>query len=165
MGENKWAHHAEQDKKDRTEGDQDCAFQEAPILIPLSAWGVGQKICRFCHVKDSKAKQDQFSIRRTGDDCGDFGAGGGDVLNLTQWGVAGLMGGLWWWERKYSRQREEELTEAHQRIVSQGEHLSAVLDALQGNTKVIADFTAVQGEILRVMRGYQYEETKHEEAK
>jgi hypothetical protein len=76
----------------------------------------------------------------------------GDVWNYAQFGVAGLMGGLWWWERKYSRQREDELTQAHQAIMDTREHLQAVLDALQGNTKVISDFTAVQNEILRVLR-------------
>ncbi len=76
----------------------------------------------------------------------------GDVLNYAQFGVAGLMGALWWWERKYSRQREDELTQAHQAIMDTREHLQAVLDALQGNTKVISDFTAVQNEILRVLR-------------
>ena len=77
---------------------------------------------------------------------------GGDVWNYAQFGVAGLMGGLWWWERKYSRQREDELTQAHQALMDTREHLTAVLDALQGNTKVISDFTAVQNEILRVLR-------------
>ena len=76
----------------------------------------------------------------------------GDVLNYAQFGVAGLMGALWWWERKYSRQREDELTQAHQAIMDTREHLTAVLDALQGNTKVISDFTTVQNEILRVLR-------------
>jgi hypothetical protein len=76
----------------------------------------------------------------------------GDILNYAQFGVAGLMGALWWWERKYSRQREDELTQAHQAIMDTREHLNAVLDALQGNTKVISDFTAVQNEILRVLR-------------
>lgn len=76
-----------------------------------------------------------------------------DVQNLAQLGVAGLMGGLWVWERKYSRLREDQLTEAHQEIVSTREHLSAILDALQGNTKVISEFSAVQQEILRTLTG------------
>ena len=75
-----------------------------------------------------------------------------EILNVAQLGMAGLMGALWWWERRYSRQREEELTAAHQRIVEQKEHLEVLLDALQGNTKVISEFTAVQQEMLRVMR-------------
>jgi hypothetical protein len=75
-----------------------------------------------------------------------------EVLNVTQFGVAGLMGALWWWERKYSRQREDQLTAAHERITGQREHLAALLEALNGNTKVISEFTAVQEEILGVIR-------------
>jgi hypothetical protein len=75
-----------------------------------------------------------------------------DVLNVTQFGVAGLMGGLWWWERKYSRQREDQLTEAHQTLLAQREHLTALLDALQNNTKAIAEFTTVQEEILHLLK-------------
>lgn len=75
-----------------------------------------------------------------------------DVTNVAQLGVSGLMGALWWWERKYSRQREDELTEAHKEILGQREHLQALLDALEGNTKVISQFSAVQEEILRVMQ-------------
>jgi hypothetical protein len=62
------------------------------------------------------------------------------------------MGALWWWERKYSRQREDQLTAAHQEILSQREHLQAILDALQGNTRAISEFTTVQSEILRLLR-------------
>ncbi|HVS72545.1 MAG TPA: hypothetical protein VHQ47_14915 [Phycisphaerae bacterium] len=76
-----------------------------------------------------------------------------EVQNLAQLGVAGLMGGLWVWERKYSRQREDQLTEAHQEIMSTREHLNAILDALQGNTRVISEFSAVQQEILRSLTG------------
>jgi hypothetical protein len=75
-----------------------------------------------------------------------------DVTNVAQLGVAGLMGALWYWERRYSRQREEELTEAHKEILGQREHLQALLDALEGNTKVISQFTAVQEEILHAMQ-------------
>ena len=75
-----------------------------------------------------------------------------DVTNVAQLGVSGLMGALWWWERKYSRQREDELTEAHKEILGQREHLQALLDALEGNTKVIGQFTAIQEEILRAMQ-------------
>jgi hypothetical protein len=74
-----------------------------------------------------------------------------DVLGFTQLGVAGLMGALWWWERRYSRQREEQLTAAHEQILGQREHLQALLEALQGNTRVIAEFTLVQQEILHLL--------------
>jgi hypothetical protein len=76
-----------------------------------------------------------------------------EVMNLAQLGVAGLMGGLWVWERKYSRTREDQLTAAHEEILSTREHLGALLDALQGNTRVISEFTAVQQEMLRSLQG------------
>jgi len=75
-----------------------------------------------------------------------------DVLNMTQCGIAGLMGGLWWWERRYSRSREDQLTQAHQQIVAQREHLKAVLDALHDNTRAITQFTSVQREILELLK-------------
>ena len=75
-----------------------------------------------------------------------------DILNVTQFGVAGLMGALWWWERRYSRTREDQLTEAHQEILQTREHLQALLDAIQGNTKMIGEFTAVQQEMLRLLQ-------------
>jgi hypothetical protein len=75
-----------------------------------------------------------------------------EIVNVTQFGLAGLMGALWWWERRYSRQREEQLTQAHEKIVQQREHLQALLEALNGNTKVIIEFTAVQEQILGVIR-------------
>ncbi len=75
-----------------------------------------------------------------------------DVMNLAQLGVAGLMGGLWVWERRYSRTREDQLTAAHEEILGTREHLGALLDALQGNTRVIGEFTAVQQEMLRSLQ-------------
>ena len=75
-----------------------------------------------------------------------------EVMNVMQFGVAGLMGALWWWERRYSRQREDQLTQAHEALMAQKEHLNALLAALEGNTKVIAEFTSVQGEILKALK-------------
>ena len=69
------------------------------------------------------------------------------ILNVSQLGIAGLMGGLWWWERKYSRQREDQLSQAHEVIMQQKEHLQALLDALEQNTRVIATFTAAQQDL------------------
>ena len=74
------------------------------------------------------------------------------LLPLAQFGVAGLMGGLWWWERRYSRTREEQLTQAHDLILNQREHLKSLLEALQNNTKAVAEFTEVQHEIMQLLR-------------
>ena len=78
-----------------------------------------------------------------------------EMVNVMQFGVAGLMGALWWWERRYSRQREDQLTEAHEALMAQKDHLTALLAALEGNTKVIAEFTSVQGEILKALKAVE----------
>jgi hypothetical protein len=74
------------------------------------------------------------------------------LLPVAQFGVAGLMGGLWWWERRYSRGREEQLTRAHELIVNQREHLGMLVKALQNNTRAVAEFTDAQREIVRALR-------------
>jgi hypothetical protein len=76
------------------------------------------------------------------------------LLNFSQLGIAGLMGALWWYERKYSRQREDELTQAHQVVMQQHEHLQALLDALEQNTRVIASFTAVQQNLKEMIQAH-----------
>ena len=74
------------------------------------------------------------------------------VLNISQLGIAGLMGALWWWERRYPRQREDQLTEAHTEILQQREHLSTLLDALQQNTRAIDSFTAAHQDLVAMLR-------------
>ena len=74
------------------------------------------------------------------------------LVNISQLGVAGLMGALWWWERKYSRQREDELTAAHLRIMEQKEHIDTLLQALEQNTKAIAEFTAVHQQLVTLLQ-------------
>ena len=74
------------------------------------------------------------------------------LLNVSQVGIAGLMGGLWWWERRYSRQREDQLTTAHEEILQTREHLTALLDTVQQNTRAITEFTTVQQELVALLR-------------
>lgn len=64
--------------------------------------------------------------------------------DLTQFGMAGLMGALWLWERIYSRKREQELTQAHQRLIAQQEELKTLIDLVSGNTATIERFGQTQ---------------------
>ncbi len=64
--------------------------------------------------------------------------------NLTQFGVAGLMGALWLWERLYSRRRESELTQAHQKLTAQQQELSILIDLVNRNTAAIERFEQTQ---------------------
>lgn len=64
--------------------------------------------------------------------------------NMTQFGVAGLMGALWLWERLYSRKREQELTQAHQRLTAQQQELHILIDLVNRNTAAIERFEQTQ---------------------
>jgi hypothetical protein len=60
--------------------------------------------------------------------------------HLVQFGVAGLMGALWIWERTHSRRREAQLTEAHGRLMEQQRHLSVLVKTVRQNTRAIVSF-------------------------
>lgn len=71
--------------------------------------------------------------------------------NMTQFGVAGLMGALWLWERLYSRRREQELTQAHQRLTAQQQELQTLITLVQRNTAAIERFEQTQQRIADVL--------------
>jgi len=66
---------------------------------------------------------------------------------FTQFGVAGLMGALWLWERLYSRRRENELTQAHQKLIAQQQELQTFIDMVRRNTAAIERFEQTQQRI------------------
>lgn len=71
--------------------------------------------------------------------------------SLTQFGVAGLMGALWLWERLYSRRRERELTQAHERLIAQHEELRELITLVQRNTAAIERFEQTQARFTEVL--------------
>lgn len=64
--------------------------------------------------------------------------------SMAQFGVAGLMGALWLWERLYSRRREIELTQAHQKLAAQQQELHILIDLVNRNTAAIERFEQTQ---------------------
>ena len=62
---------------------------------------------------------------------------------LVQFGVAGLMGALWVWERTHSRKREAQLTEAHQRLMDQDRHVDVLVRLVRHNTRAMVGFEEV----------------------
>lgn len=66
------------------------------------------------------------------------------VQELVQFGVAGLMGALWLWERLYSRKREQQLSQAHERLITQRIELRELIDLVQRNTSAIERFDQTQ---------------------
>ena len=53
------------------------------------------------------------------------------VETLAQFGVAGLMGLLWVWERMHSRRREQQLSDAHQRLMMSDRQLEVLIRLVQ----------------------------------
>ena len=60
---------------------------------------------------------------------------------ITSLGAAGLMGAMWLWERRTSRQREQQLDDAHTRIMSDRVQLSELMDVVRQNTEAITRLT------------------------
>jgi hypothetical protein len=65
------------------------------------------------------------------------------VSELTSFGAAGLMGAMWLWERNTSRNREEQLDDAHQRIISDRIQLDVLVEIVQQNTQAMARLSSL----------------------
>lgn len=63
--------------------------------------------------------------------------------DVTSLGAAGLMGAMWLWERNTSRTREEQLDDAHQRIMSDRIQLDSLVEIVQQNTQAMTRLTSV----------------------
>lgn len=70
---------------------------------------------------------------------------------VTQFGVAGLMGVLWVWERLHSRKREQQLTEAHARLLQERDQASLLFELVRRNTAAIERFGQTQEHLLRLL--------------
>ncbi|MCD4823579.1 MAG: hypothetical protein K8S55_03160 [Phycisphaerae bacterium] len=62
------------------------------------------------------------------------------VSSLTSFGAAGLMGALWLCERKLNRDREQQLSQSHDRIGRDEQRLSCLTDVVDKNTSAIVRF-------------------------
>jgi len=76
----------------------------------------------------------------------------GILPDLTSFGAAGLMGALWVWERRLSRLRERQLTEAHERILRDEQRLNKFTQVVEQNTAAIAHFTETQRQIVEAVK-------------
>lgn len=73
------------------------------------------------------------------------------VMNL---GVAGLMGAMWLWERRTSRQREEQIDEAHARIITDRVELDQLMNLIRQNAEVLTKLSATQEQLIEQIREY-----------
>jgi len=68
---------------------------------------------------------------------------------LTSLGAAGIMGAMWLWERKTSGQREQQLDEAHTRIMADRVQLDELIHVVQQNSEALTRMNAMQEQLLR----------------
>lgn len=66
---------------------------------------------------------------------------------MTQFGVAGLMGVLWVWERWLSRQRERQLNETHERLAHREEVVESMMRLVDRNARAFDRFAQLQQEL------------------
>lgn len=71
---------------------------------------------------------------------------------LTGLGTAGVMGAMWLWERRLSRQREQQLDEAHSRIVADAVKLEQLIAVVRQNAETMTRLSAVQEQLVRELR-------------
>lgn len=75
------------------------------------------------------------------------------LSELTNLGAAGLMGAMWLWERRTSRQREEQLDEAHARIMADRVQLDQLIDVVRQNAEAFSRLSATQEQLIRELDG------------
>ncbi len=72
---------------------------------------------------------------------------------LASLGAAGLMGAMWLWERLTSRHREEQLDDAHTRILSDRIEIGLLVDVVKQNAEAMTRLSATQEQLLRQISG------------
>ncbi len=72
--------------------------------------------------------------------------------DVASFGAAGLMGAMWLAERRLSRTREEQLQEAHARIVRDEERLEKLTQVVEHNTSALARFSETQRQVADTLR-------------
>jgi hypothetical protein len=72
--------------------------------------------------------------------------------SIASFGAAGLMGAMWLWERRTSTARENQIDDAHQRIMADGVKLEALMDLVQKNTETLSRLLAAHDQILNEVR-------------
>lgn len=79
------------------------------------------------------------------------------LREMSQFGVAGLMGVLWVWERWLSRSREAQLNHTHDQLKRRDEELETLIRLVDRNARAFDRFAQMQQELHHLL------ETLHDE--
>ena len=77
------------------------------------------------------------------------GAAAAPIDTVASLGAAGLMGAMWLWERRTSQKREQQLDEAHARILGDRVQLDQLMSVVRQNAEAIARLCTTQDQLLR----------------
>lgn len=78
-------------------------------------------------------------------------AGGDGLGQVTNLGAAGIMGAMWLWERRHSRQRDQQLDEAHARILGDRVQLDQLIEVVRTNAQALTRLSSVQDHLIRTL--------------
>jgi hypothetical protein len=71
------------------------------------------------------------------------------IDEITRLGVAGLMGAMWLWERRTSQKREQQIDDAHARIMGDRILLDELMAVVRQNAEAVSRLTVTQDQLLR----------------
>ncbi|MFK7760043.1 MAG: hypothetical protein AB8C13_08855 [Phycisphaerales bacterium] len=70
---------------------------------------------------------------------------------ITQFGVAGMICGMWLVERRASSVREQQISEAHSKLIGHMDDRSALIEVIRDNTKALSLLEAGQRRVQDVL--------------
>jgi hypothetical protein len=71
------------------------------------------------------------------------------LTDLAGLGTSGVMGAMWLWERRTSRQREQQLDEAHSRVMGDRVQLEELVAVVRQNAEAMTRLASTQDCLLR----------------
>jgi hypothetical protein len=74
------------------------------------------------------------------------------VDQLTGLGAAGVMGAMWLWERRQSATREQQIDEAHERILADKVQLDQLIALVRQNTEAMDRLSAAQEQLVASLK-------------
>jgi len=73
------------------------------------------------------------------------------LTQLTNLGAAGVMGAMWLWERRNSQKRDEQLDDAHTRILGDRVQLDQLIEVVKTNVEAITRLSSLHDQLLRTL--------------
>jgi hypothetical protein len=73
------------------------------------------------------------------------------VGQFTSLGAAGVMGAMWFFERRNAQQRDRQLDEAHARILGDRVQLDQLIEVVRSNAEALTRLSSVQDHLIRTL--------------